>query len=216
MATAERPWALGIVLAAYAVMWVGGVATLWRGTAAPSWAAPLFLLLAAAAAALAGGRGAWLAVALFGAGGFLAELVGVHAGFPFGAYRYTAALAPSLESVPLAIACAWIVLLSFARDLAWRWTRRPAVAVLAGAAVMTAFDLLLDPVAAGPLGYWRWLHGGPWFGVPLLNFAGWFVVSAVLLAAAGKPRGTSGVTAAVGWSVAAFFAIAALRAAVSR
>jgi uncharacterized membrane protein len=29
----------------------------------------------------------------------------------------------------------------------------------------------------GVFGYWQWLDTGPLFGVPLLNFAGWFITS---------------------------------------
>ncbi len=42
-------------------------------------------------------------------------------------------------------------------------------------------------------GFWRWAHTGPYQGVPLTNFAGWLLVSAVLMAVfdvllAGAPR----------------------------
>ena len=128
-------WAL---LAAYTVLWTGGIATrcLMPGAAQPAWTAPTFLLIAAVLAAL--GSPERLPLLIFGAGGFLAELAGVHTGLPFGRYSYSAALGPSLGGVPLVIACAWITLLLFARDLAFRATFRKSVAVLMGAAIMMA------------------------------------------------------------------------------
>jgi putative membrane protein len=84
------------------------------------------------------------------------------------------------------------------------------VAVLAGAALMTAADLLIDPVATRVLHFWTWHQPGIFYGVPLVNFAGWFAVSGMLLALAGKPRRASGTAPLVGLSVLLFFAIAAV------
>ena len=38
---------------------------------------------------------------------------------------------------------------------------------------MVALDLLIDPLASGPLGYWIWEAKGWFCGVPLVNFFGW-------------------------------------------
>lgn len=189
---------------AYAVMWVGGLATL--GQAQPGWAAPVFLALAGAEAAAAAGDAR--AAALFAAGGFVAELIGVHTGLPFGTYEYATRLGPSLWGVPLSIVGAWESLLLLAREIA-------RGRVLAGAALMTAFDLLVDPVATRVLHYWQWHQPGSWFGVPLINFVGWFAVSVALLSAAGPPRKPSRVVLAVGSSVLVFLAASAAYRVVS-
>jgi putative membrane protein len=47
---------------------------------------------------------------------------------------------------------------------------------------MTSIDLVIDPVAAGPLAYWRWESVGPYYGIPWSNFAGRFLVSAAIFA----------------------------------
>jgi putative membrane protein len=39
------------------------------------------------------------------------------------------------------------------------------------------------------MSYWRWLDPGSYYGVPLSNFAGWFVAGALLLSVAGRGRG---------------------------
>ena len=193
----------------YAGLWIGAVATHyhWCGHD-PAWAPPLFLVVASALAAIASGEAA--PVAIFALGGLAAEWIGVHTGLPFGHYRYTAVLGPSVYGVPPDMACAWVILLLFARDLAWRVASRPIAAAALGAAIMTWIDLLLDPVTTRILGFWHWEQPGFYFGVPFLNFVGWFAVSALLLAAAPKPRARSGAVVAVGASVVAFFAAVAI------
>lgn len=49
--------------------------------------------------------------------------------------------------------------------------------VIDGAVVATFFDWLMEPVAI-QLGFWTW-EGGT---IPMLNYACWFVISAILLA----------------------------------
>jgi uncharacterized membrane protein len=88
----------------------------------------------------------------------------VKTGFPFGRYVYTQTLGISLLDVPLAIACAWMVPFAFVRQVA----PQP----LAAAVLLTATDLPIDPVASG---------------VPLTNFAGWFLVSLLIFAWPRKP-----------------------------
>jgi hypothetical protein len=51
------------------------------------------------------------------------------------------------------------------------WTVRP---LLDGLLVLT-YDWILDPVAAR-LGFWTWSTRGSWFGIPLDNYFGWFMV----------------------------------------
>jgi hypothetical protein len=212
----SRPilWFATLVRAAlglcYSVLWIGGVYTycLVPGTPQPRWAAPAFLWLAAAVAALSCRDMA--PALLFAIGGFLAEVLGVHTGFPFGRYSYSNALGPSAAGVPVAIACAWLMLLLFARDLASRTTGQRWRAVATGAVIMTGFDLLIDPVATDILHYWAWEQQGSFFGVPFQNFAGWFAVSALLLAAVPLPQKPSNALAVCGASLIVFFALIAV------
>lgn len=47
---------------------------------------------------------------------------------------------------------------------------------LLAAVVAVAFDLFIDPVAVAA-GYWVWLkEANTYYGIPLLNFVGWFVL----------------------------------------
>jgi len=119
----------GTLVALYSVLWVGGLATRWvrPGFQAPAWTAPAFLAAAAGIASL--GAGEAMPILVFAAGGFSAELIGVQTGIPFGRYAYSERLGPGAGGVPLAIACAWVVLLLFARDAACRLFPQPGKAV---------------------------------------------------------------------------------------
>jgi uncharacterized membrane protein len=45
--------------------------------------------------------------------------------------------------------------------------------------IVTAIDLFMDPIEA-KIGAWTWLSGGSYFGVPLDNFFGWFIVTIIV------------------------------------
>ncbi|MDQ6707784.1 MAG: carotenoid biosynthesis protein [Acidobacteriota bacterium] len=199
------PFILGIALwAAYAVLWIGGVGghVLYGGTPAnTAWAAPAFLLLAGLIV-LTSSHSGWRALCAAGAIGFVSELIGVHFGVPFGRYQYTRALQPMFWHVPVVLLFAWMVLIAFVREM--------RVPVLIGAAWMTAIDSVIDPVASQPLAYWRWIEGGHYYGIPALNFIGWYLVSALILAVL-PARGPRRMPASLaGITIILFFAILAL------
>ena len=61
-----------------------------------------------------------------------------------------------------------------------RWGWRLAVAAL-GAVAMTAWDVAMDPMmVAGQ--HWVWETEGAYFGIPLQNFAGWWLTGFVTFA----------------------------------
>jgi len=50
--------------------------------------------------------------------------------------------------------------------------------------IVLNIDMILDPVSVAPqVAEWVWVYGGPYFGIPISNFIGWFVitVSAILI-----------------------------------
>ncbi|MBX6385017.1 MAG: carotenoid biosynthesis protein [Microbispora sp.] len=114
--------------------------------------------------------------------GYAAEWIGTRTGLPFGDYRYTDALWPRPGGVPLVVALAWGGMGLAAHAVARRAAPRGrAAAILTGAFALTAWDLFLDPQMLR-LGLWVWAEPGPYRGVPLGNFAGWLVVSALVMA----------------------------------
>jgi uncharacterized membrane protein len=186
---------------AYSVFWIGGVGghLLYGGTPPEMrWTAPLFLALASLLV-IASHPGDWRACAISLAAGFLAEAIGVATGYPFGSYTYTQALAPSLLGVPLVVAGAWMILIA--------WVRQLKIPVWAGALAMTLFDLVIDPLAANTLRYWKWSAGGPYYGIPICNFAGWLAVSFIILTILRTPPARSIGVFFTGCSILIFFAL---------
>lgn len=167
-------WVGRLLWAAYLFLWIGGVGThIVQGGTPPNmaWAAPVFLALAAVIA-IRNEWPRWREIALAAGVGLLAEAVGVATGYPFGSYTYTSVLAPALLGVPIVVVGAWMILFLYVREM--------RIGVVLSATSMAAIDLVIDPLAANTLGFWHWQFGGPYYGVPLLNFAGWFAVSLLI------------------------------------
>ena len=214
--------ALGIlIIAFYALLWIGGVVSYWLLDGPPAdagWTAPVFLLLASVLTLSTLTKRDAIRVLAAGIVGLLAEFIGVHTRFPFGEYTYTTTLQPHVFGVPLVMLCAWLVLIVYVREIVGALRLGKAAKLALGAVWMTAIDLVIDPLAAGPLDYWKWAHAGAYYGIPWTNFAGWLLVSFVALAVAGNTQGAiAGNTQTpnrgartIGLSIVAFFALTAL------
>jgi len=116
------------------------------------------------------------------------EAIGARTGIPFGAYHYTDRLQPQLLDVPVLIPLAWLMMLPPAWAVAQRITGRTKglAFVAASALAFTAWDLFLDPQMVH-WGLWAWDQPGQYFGIPLVNFAGWLLVSALITLLARPP-----------------------------
>lgn len=116
----------------------------------------------------------WLFFAGIAIAGFAAELFGVNTQRLFGAYSYGGTLGLKLWKTPLIIGVNWLVLIyciaALAKSLRDNW-----YFPLIGAAVMVAFDWLMEPVAIAT-GMWNW--GGQ--DIPLKNYTDWFLISGFL------------------------------------
>jgi uncharacterized membrane protein len=155
------------------------------------------LLLAAAMVQHArtawGGRAGGVLLLVAGGLGLVAETVGVHTGVPFGDYQYADTLGPQLAGVPIVVPLAWTMLaypsLRLGRRLAAGQApglgRRVLIALTGGLA-LAGWDLFLDPQMVAQ-GHWSWAHPSPALpgvpGVPLTNYAGWLLVSVLLITA---------------------------------
>lgn len=120
-------------------------------------------------------------LATIGIGAWLAEMAGSRFGLIFGHYDYSSILQPQLAGVPVLIPLAWAMLLPPSWAIASRFVspRHTLRFALVSGLVFTAWDLYLDPqwVARG---LWIWETPGLYFGIPLSNYLGWVVTSAVL------------------------------------
>ena len=124
-----------------------------------------------------GWRRAFTAAAVVVAATTALERVGTTTGLPFGEYRYTGVLEPTVAGVPLAVALAWLAMAVPAREVAARLVGPGWRRVALGAVALTAWDVMLDPQMVDE-GFWVWAGGGPWRDVPLSNYGGWLVSSA--------------------------------------
>jgi uncharacterized membrane protein len=120
-----------------------------------------------------------------------AELLGTGTGWPFGAYSYTDGLGLKIAGrVPFTVPLSWFYMgftsYLLATCVVARLIRRPRPwhAVLLGAWLLTAWDLVLDPAMASPalaVRFWIWHQSGPYFGMPLTNLAGWSATGLIFI-----------------------------------
>jgi putative membrane protein len=131
-------------------------------------------------------RRAAVAVAGLCAYAYAIEYVGIRTGVPYGEFFYGVDLGPVVAGVPLGLPVFFVPLvmngyllcLLLLGDLA----RRPLVRLPVVVATVVVMDLVLDPGAVA-LGFWVYPGGGPVYGVPLSNYAGWVLSAAVAVAA---------------------------------
>jgi putative membrane protein len=123
----------------------------------------------------------YLSVLLIFVCGFGIEWVGVNTGFPFGKYEYGTVLGPKVGNTPLLIGVNWSMLVLSVVFIG-RLVAKSAWAIgLVGGALMTALDILIEPVAI-KTGMWHWFGQQP----PVQNYVAWFVIAAILSAAVHK------------------------------
>jgi putative membrane protein len=101
--------------------------------------------------------------------GFAVEYIGVNTGYLFGDYQYGTTLGPKLGGVPITIAMNWAMLCIASRSLVNLVTNNKVVASAIAAAVVTAYDVLLEPVAI-KFSWWWW----DTLSVPIFNYVCWF------------------------------------------
>ena len=112
------------------------------------------------------------------------ENLSILTGFPFGHYYYTANLGPKLFLVPLLIGPVYFgtgyvvwTLANVILDEADRRRDLPSVVGLpiVAAFIMTSWDVCFDPTLSTVAHDWIWRKGGGYFGVPIVNYLGWYL-----------------------------------------
>ena len=123
--------------------------------------------------------------------GMVTEIIGVNTGVLFGDYAYGTVMGPKLLGVPFLIGMNWFVVVFCCGSLMHKLNKVMLAkyeapipvaiikwsVIIDGAVLTTFFDWLMEPVAI-KLGFWTW-DGDT---IPMLNYACWFVISAILLA----------------------------------
>lgn len=121
--------------------------------------------------------------------GNLFENLSILTGFPFGHYHFTSVMGPKLFLVPITLGLAYLGIgyLAFVigrllvcgpdRPICGR---RLFYVPLVAALAMLSWDLAMEPIWSTVLRCWIWRNGGPYFGAPITNFAGWFLTDYVI------------------------------------
>ena len=105
--------------------------------------------------------------------GLAYEELGVHTGIPFG--RYTYHFPPYVLGVPIFVILAWGVFSAVSYLAVMDFPLKYKLALFP--LLMVAIDVPLDPMMVH-YGLWTWAPSWPeWYGVPLTNYLGWYVVS---------------------------------------
>jgi len=156
---------------------------------------PIFLLLWHSISFLSPKRALFF-ITLAALAGWLLEVYGLRGGTFFGGHYVYHMGGVSIFDVPLLVVCYWAVFIytgycitnSF---LYWLNKNKPQkkkktkknlknfwqvpLLVLLDGWIVVAIDLFMDPLQVES-GSWSWPAGGPYFGVPVGNFTGWFLV----------------------------------------
>ena len=181
---------------AYVVL--GALAALAHAAGALGWRRALGLLLAGSMISLA------------------AELLGTSTGLPFGDYSYTGLLGYRIAGlVPFPIPLSWFLMVYASLAICgrllpprddsasrWRWA-------LLGGAILTAWDVSMDPAMSAATSHWIWHQPGFFYGMPLINWLGWYatgvIVSRAMLAVA--PPSAFALRVAPTWLPVALYAV---------
>lgn len=117
--------------------------------------------------------------------GGASEILSLRTGVPFGSDYFTGVMGPKLSGLPILLVlaylgmayCSWVMsLLITGCRKPIRGLRTVAVPLLASF-VMLAWDLAMEADWSTVDKAWIWRHGGPFFGVPLTNFLGWYLTA---------------------------------------
>lgn len=121
--------------------------------------------------------------------GYFFELIGVKYSFIFGAYHYTDFFPFHFYGVPLIIPLAWFIAVLTSLFAAKQILPKKASAgtiILTSSLFAVIYDIPVEYLAKNVTLAWIWNEGGILFGVPLINFIGWFLVTMLILAVGKK------------------------------
>lgn len=109
------------------------------------------------------------------------ELLGTTTGYPFGRYEYTDRLGPKfLGHVPYLIPISWFMMLYPSLHLARQLSLPRWSLALGASAILTLWDVAMDPAVTTGYQYWVWNQSGEFYGMPFINWFGWLLTGWVV------------------------------------
>lgn len=151
-----------------------------------AWTGPMYIVTGFAAAlagwiAAAGVRRGLLSAAAVVLISLGMELLGVATGFPFGGYAYGDTLGPKvLGLVPIVIPLSWFMMLYASAAVAARFRLGLLGLSVVAALGLLAWDVLMDPAMSAAFPFWSWHTTGVYYGMPLVNWAGWMLTGILI------------------------------------
>jgi putative membrane protein len=122
-------------------------------------------------------------IVLLGILAIAVEAAAILTGFPYGSFHYAEHIGVRiLGLVPWTVAFAYLPMLFGAIALASQIVGTQPLRLIGGGALFVMLvDLVIDP-AAVQAGLWVWKAPGSYYGVPLINFAGWAISGSIYTA----------------------------------
>ncbi len=115
------------------------------------------------------------------------ELLGTSTGLPFGPYSYTPLLGYRIAGlVPFPIPLSWFYMVYSSIALTGailpvRDTERSKAAwAFSAGAILTAWDVAMDPAMSSATTHWQWHTSGFFYGMPFSNWIGWFLTGSIV------------------------------------
>ncbi|MDP7078772.1 MAG: carotenoid biosynthesis protein [Candidatus Undinarchaeales archaeon] len=94
----------------------------------------------------------------------------------FASHTYNGIFPVPIGDVPLVIVLGWVVIIFISHEIVQAMQiPRSTVGFLMMGALAVNIDLMLDPLAEA-VGLWHWNIANSFYGVPLGNFLGWFLI----------------------------------------
>ncbi|KXH76120.1 MAG: hypothetical protein AM326_07680 [Candidatus Thorarchaeota archaeon SMTZ-45] len=116
-------------------------------------------------------------IVFFGIFPIIVEAIGITTGLPYGEFYYSDWMGFKIFGlVPWSVAFAFAPLifgsLTISTKLIYDWRLH----LVLSAVILVLVDMVLDP-AAVVLSIWVWLTPGPYYGIPITNYIGWFLTA---------------------------------------
>lgn len=126
--------------------------------------------------------------------GFVFEFIGLRNGTLFGGHYIYNPDKVAILGVPVSVVAYWALFTYLGYSIVnsylyWLNKNKPNVVnnnfklipllIIADGLIVVFIDLFMDPLQVSE-NAWTWLEGGPYFGIPLGNFAGWFAVTILI------------------------------------
>jgi Carotenoid biosynthesis protein len=115
----------------------------------------------------------------------LSESLSLYTGLPFGSYYFTEVMGPKISGLPVLLVlaylgmayCSWLLSLLIVGYRKPITGLRTVIVPLLASSVLLAWDLSMEADWSTVDRAWIWRDGGPYFGVPLTNFIGWYLTA---------------------------------------